>query len=283
MKVFIPSSNRADIIRTHNLFAGSDVDWHVVLHSDLDLDLYLKASNIPRERFLVTNTTKGMSVARQAILDQFVAEDEWVMMMDDNINSITGLPPAYYEMKHVEAKKFRKTFAELFQLPVTIPEFMLRAYDTINQAERVGARYAGFASNANHFFREDKWKYCGYVIGKCIMIKKGRLRYDQVIQAMDDFAFTALNLKEYGVVCINQFVSVNKKHYEQGGVGKYDERLALKTADAEYLITKFRGLFAYNPKPGHDPRAELKLRLSTPKQIALWRQQFTIHSSPAEL
>ena len=140
-------------------------------------------------------------------------------------------------------------------------------------ADRYGIYYCGFAVVDNAYFRVKKYRYVGYVISKLALIKKTPLiDYDLKIQAMDDYGYTAENLKIFGRVLINNYIFPVANHYQIGGIGTYEERKPKKIADAKYLMNKYPGLFRYKKKVGCDPKAEIQVRFTNPKQVNLWRK-----------
>ena len=107
----------------------------------------------------------------------------------------------------------------------------------------------------------------GYVISKAAYIKYTGHRYDENILAMDDYGYTADCLLRDGAVLINSWIKPVNKHYEEGGIGTYEQRIPKKIKDAKYLMSKFPNLFRYKIKKGCHPKAEIQIRFTNPKQV----------------
>jgi len=90
---------------------------------------------------------------------------------------------------------------------------------------------------------------------------------------MDDYAYTAENLKHIGKVLINNYLYPKCNHYEKGGIGTYPERVHKKILDCKYLMNKYPKLFRYFKKNNCHPEAEIVIRLHTEKQIEKWRKE----------
>lgn len=267
MKIFIPSYNRADIISTPRLING--LDYTVLLHTE-DQRAGYEAAGIPPERIKITNAPVGMVSVRNYILENLVEDGEWFLMLDDNLTEIRGVQGELYDCEVLPVKE-KPEYKKFYDQRLDPDKFMLRCVEMINRAEALGAYYCGFASTPNFFFRPRKWVEVGYVIGQATLIKKTEMRFDTNVKSMDDFEFTAANLKRYGRVLINAWVCPIKKHYQKGGIGTYEARLPLKIADCEYLMKQYPNLFAYKVKAGCHPKAELALRPKNLNAIEKWR------------
>ena len=145
--------------------------------------------------------------------------------------------------------------------------------ETIKHAEKIGAKYCGFSVVDNYYFRAKKWREVGFVCSKVALIKKSGINYDQKLLAMDDYAFTAENLKKFGKVLINNFVFPHGIHYQKGGIGNYKEREVNKIADSKYLIKKYPGLFRYKTKVNRHPKAEIQMVFTNLIQVERWKKK----------
>lgn len=276
MKIFIPSYNRPK--RAYNLslpylFEEAKIPYTLALHNPQQLELYALHSGLPAERMRVMNAPIGMSNIRQAILD-IVPEGEWLLMMDDNVTGFTAVDDEYQRLEKLPVKQDPKHYRAIYEQKIPLFRFLEYAQETVAKAESIGAKLCGFATTENFFFRDRKWRTVGYVIGRATLIKKTGLKYDLNIQQMDDYAFTAENLRRFGLVLVNNYAVPQKKHYQNGGCGTYTERLQSKIADCQYLMNKFPGLFSYKKKAGTHPLAELHVRFTREKQVEDWRMSY---------
>jgi hypothetical protein len=145
--------------------------------------------------------------------------------------------------------------------------------EDIKIAEQIKAEYVGFATVDNYFFNAKKYKPVGYVISKAVAIKYDGLRYDKNLEAMEDFGYCAEQLIKNNCVLINSWIKPVAGHYEQGGIGTYEQRVPRKVKDCEYLMRKYPNFFRYKVKKDCHPRAELQIRFNNPNQIINWKNE----------
>jgi len=274
--IIIPSKDRAETITTHLYCKGED--YMIVVHNKEQRDLYLNNPSIPVDRIMFSNEPYNISLQRQWILDNLIRDGEWFVTMDDNVTGMTRLQHPYYPYP-----LNLKTERSYWQQIVPIKEFLELIELDIAVAEQAGAHYIGYAVVDNPFFRQKKYRYVGYVLSKVALIHKTSLqRYDPQVKSMDDYQFTAENLKNYGKVVINNYIKPTAKHYQPGGIGTYEERTPQKIHDAAYLRNKYPGLFNYKIKKGCHPKAELQVKFTTRVQVEKWRAMLKSFSHPPQ-
>lgn len=278
MKIFICSYNRPGRISVHKLLDADGIDYRIILHDEEQKAAYLKNPSIKPEKLIVANKPPGMTRIRRWVLDTLVEPGEWYLMLDDNITEFQVVKDSHYGQELLPAKESPAFYKDIFENPVPAKRFMECVEEMRVKAEEIGAYHCGFASNANFFFRERKWRTVGYVIGKATMTRKSDINYEPGVEAMDDYLFTAQNLLRFGRVLINNFVLPVKKHYDVGGIGTYEMRLPAKIADGQYLMARFPGLFRYVKKAGKPLEAELALRFTSEKQVEKWRNTYVKNS-----
>lgn len=276
MKIVIPSYGRAQTLKTHLwLEKGGITDYRILLHSEACHEAYRKNPTIRPETLLVTGAAPGISNQRRWIIENHIAKNEWFLTLDDNIRSMHCVHPAYYEAGELPTKSpgFDK---RIFQHEPDAGHFMGLFARDIAWCERNGIGYAGFATVPNFYFLSKKYRYVGYVISKAALIKNVGIEYDPNILAMDDYAFTAEHLLRHGRVLINNFIIPQAGHYEEGGIGTYEQRLPKKIQDCKYLMAKYPGLFRFKEKSGAHPEAELQVRFTSLKQVDAWRRDLML-------
>lgn len=270
MKIFINSYGRADLITTPALLDASGIPYTVVLHSLEEAENYNNAGLLGKANVVIANQSVGLVNMRNWILENLVDDDEWYLLLDDNIKKFTSVSDTFYHAEELPVKK-EKRFKEIFECETSATQFMTICEETIAKAEWTGAKLAGFASNVNFYFREKKWREVGYVIGKTQLIKKTDLRYDLNVKMTDDYLWTAQNLVRFGRVLINNYAVGIKKHYMVGGIGPYESRLKYKLPEVEYLMRRFPGLFRFKIKKNHNPKSEILLNFTSLEQVYEWR------------
>lgn len=272
MKIFINSYNRPDVISTPMLLDESGTfDYKIILHNKEEYDRYVLNPKIRPETLLVANQPVGMAGIRNWILENLVKDGEWYMLLDDNFTEFQCVPGEAYQAFSIDTKKESEVAKKLFETKVSFRRVIQVAGDSIMMAEKTGAKLIGFGSNLNFFFRSKKFREVGYVIGKMQLIKKTALRYDLNVSAMDDYCWTAQNLEVFGKVLINNYCVGVKKHYAPGGIGVYEDRLAMKLKEVDYMMKRYPGLFRYKVKTGCHPKAEIQVRFTSLSQVQKWQ------------
>jgi len=272
MTVMIPSVGRAESMTTPEWLDASGVDYRVVVHTTRDADEYMRAGT-PSARILVSHAPYGMCQARQGILDTFVAEGDWVLMLDDDITKCTALPAPLYDRATLPfAEKYDGRWQRAFNQPCSAAKFLDLAGADAEVAEANGAYLVGWSPVTNYYFRGTKYREVGYVEGEAIGVRKSDLRYDMRLNSMDDIGFTAQNLARFGRVLINHYVFPKGQHWQPGGLGSYEGRLEGRLRDTAYLMETYAGLLRYKKVKGRDPHSDLALRWFTTERIAKWRR-----------
>lgn len=271
MKIFINSYNRPEMISTPMLLDECGVDYKIVLHNKDEYDRYVLNPKIRKETLFVADQPVGMAGIRNWVLENLVKEGEWYVILDDNITEFQSVPEPEYSEIALDVKGRPEYYKKLFENKVDAKRMIEVFEDSIKTAEKTGAKLIGFGSNLNFFFRSKKYREVGYVIGKTQIIKKTHLRYDLNVSAMDDYLWTAQNLETFGKVLVNNYFVAVKKHYAQGGIGVYEDRLPAKLRETAYLMDRFPGLYRYKLKAGCHPKAEVQLRFTSLKQVEMWR------------
>lgn len=274
---YIPSDGRAGVITTHEYIGehGDIFDWTVVVHTDEDAEEYHEQSGIPHDRLEVSGAT-SMSEQRNYIHNECGIEDgQWYLSMDDNVRGMTAVPHPKYDEPMLPVKDQPESdgtdYRELYDTQIGPERFRDICLETAAQSEELNAYHAGFATTGNYFFRGKKWRYVGYIIGKTTLTKKSHIEYDERYDAMTDRQFTAENLLQYGRVCVNNFVYPDAAHYEEGGIGTYDEREQAKIEGCAMLMNEYPGLYRYADKADRHPKSEVRLRYHSMDQIDNWR------------
>lgn len=270
MKIVIPSKGRPHTIKT-NLYLdqGGVHDYIIVLHNEEERKNYLCNKSIRPETLVVSGADWGISNQRNWIIGNLIEKGEWYISLDDNIDHFEVVNDKYMFLQEIDVQSKEVTQKD-FSNQINALDLLCLIKKDIIMADRIGACYCGMAVVDNYYFRAKKYRTVGYCISKAVAIKHMGITYDPKIQAMDDYGFTAENLVRFGKVLINNWIFPKAGHYEQGGIGTYEQRLPKKIADGEYLMKKYPGLFRYKEKKGCDPRAEIQFRFTNEKQVRGW-------------
>ncbi len=270
--IYIPSYNRAKTITTTKWLDESNISYKVLLHSEKCKKEYLKAGIVKEDYIIVTNAEKGITNQRNWIVENLAVKGKWYISFDDNIRTFKRVVDEYYfnyKKINVENKDItQKTFSK----KITAKEYIELLLEDIKIAEIIKAEYIGYATVDNYFFNSKKYKNVGYVISKAVAIKYNGITYDKKVEAMEDFCYCAEQLIKNNCVLINSWIKPKAGHYENGGIGTYDDRVERKIIDCEYLMKKYPNFFRYKIKKDCHPKAELQIRFNNPKQIIKWKQ-----------
>lgn len=271
--IYIPSYNRAETIKTTGYLDEKNIPFKVLLHTEKCKEDYLKAGRVREEDIIVTNANRGITNQRNWMVDNLAEQGKWYISLDDNIQGFKRVVDKHYHTKkrlNVESKDISQ---KDYDQEIKADEFISLMKEDIKIAEQIKAEYVGFATVDNYFFNAKKYKPVGYVISKAVAIKYDGLRYDKNLEAMEDFGYCAEQLIKNNCVLINSWIKPVAGHYEQGGIGTYEQRVPRKIKDCEYLMRKYPNFFRYKVKKDCHPRAELQIRFNNPNQIINWKNE----------
>lgn len=274
LKIVIPSFSRPKTCYTVQYLLKWGVrDFTVLLHDQEQKDMYLAAGIVPEENIVVSGVERGITNQRNFIVNEFVPKGEWFITLDDNIRHFKKVIAKYYNNLDELPVEDPSITQRDFNYEIAAWEMLEIVKQDIKKCEQIGAKYGGFASVDNYFFNAKKYKTVGYVISKAAYIfNDENAFYDPDLEAMEDFGFTAHQLEKNGKLLINGWVKPVCKHYEEGGIGTYENRVPRKIVDCEYLMKKYPNMFRYKEKKGCHPKAEIQLRFTNEQQVAQWKE-----------
>ncbi len=261
MKVFVFGYNRYDSMTTSLMLENEGIDHTVLIHTEEAKEQFLKHGTVKENRVLVTNNPRGLGIQRNTAIDM-MDEGEWALFLVDDLKDVTEL--RNYDRVTEPAipitTKNQGHYAERFKNPITMERFVQRAKELAKKCEASGSNLGGFAAIDNPLFRAKHWTFNVLADGRALVIRKTHLRFDPVVQTIDDYGFTALNIRTFGVVVVNQWVLPDCRRYSEGGYGSLNERMEQKIADAKYLVDNFPDIVAYRDKPGHPYGSHIAIR-----------------------
>ena len=82
-------------------------------------------------------------------------------------------------------------------------------------------------------WRDKKYGYWSLVDGRCWLVKKTKLRQDKNVNCIEDYHFTALNLKTFGGVVVNNWVLTDCVRYGAGSYGSLKKRMPQKIKESK--------------------------------------------------
>tara|TARA_R110002153_G_C13321802_1_gene497167 strand:+ start:1462 stop:2301 length:840 start_codon:yes stop_codon:yes gene_type:complete len=273
--IYVPSYNRSATIKTTKWLDATNVPYKVLLHSTECAEAYLKEGIVKEKDIIVTNAPFGVTSQRNWIVDNLAVKGEWYISLDDNIRGMKRVVDQHYGKKKLDVQSPDIKQAD-FNQSFTAEEYVKLVEQDISVAETIRAEYIGYATVDNYFFNSKKYKPVGYVISKACAVKYQGLKYDHNLEAMEDFGYCASQLVKNNCVLINSWIKPVAGHYEEGGIGTYENRVPRKIKDCVYLMDKYPDLFRYKEKKGCHPKAEIQLRFHSPKQVIQWKKEYGI-------
>lgn len=265
MKVFVFAYDRFDSMSTSTMLEAEGIDHVVLCHTQDAADRFVEEGTARRDRLVVTDQPRGLAYNRNVALDS-MEHGEWALFLVDDLRSVTEVV-GYDELRAVRQLTVgitmdnQSTKAHLFDGPCTMRRFVdEHAVEVAERCEKIGARLGGFAGIANPIYRDRKWKHNVLADGRAIVVRRSHLRFDEHAQLIDDLAWTADNIAEFGVMTINQWVLPDCRRYTAGGFGSIDQRMPQKLEEAAYLVRKHPGLIGFKKKAGWPDRSHVALR-----------------------
>ena len=272
--IYVPSYNRAKTIKTSLYLDECGVDYKLLLHTEKCKEDYLNAGRVTEDKIIVTGADRGITNQRNWIVNNLAEKGKWYISLDDNISGFKRVRSPLYENK----KKLDVNGSDISQadydFEIKAKEFISLLEKDIEVAEQIKVEYIGFATVGNYFFNSKKYKTVGYVISKAVAIKYNGLEYDKKLEAMEDFGYCAEQIIRNNAVLINCWIKPTAGHYEEGGIGTYDQRVERKIIDCAYMLKKYPDFFRYKVKKGCHPKAELQIRFNNPDQVKQWKRRF---------
>jgi len=261
VRVFVFGYNRYDSMTTSLILERENIPHTVLVHTEEAKHLFVKHGTAKAERITVTNNPRGLGIQRNTALEM-MADGEWGLFLVDDLKELSEL--RNYDRVTEPAlpitERNQKHYAERFKNPITATTFLRRAEQLAKKCDSHSGHLGGFCAINNPLFRKKHWSFNVLADGRALVIRKTHLRFDPVVQTIDDYGFTALNIRTFGLVVVNQWVLPDCKRYSEGGYGSLNERMPQKLADAKYLVDNFPDIVAYRDKPGHPYGSHIAIR-----------------------
>jgi hypothetical protein len=252
MKIIIFGYNNFENITTSKYL---DSFKHTLLvHTEEQKKSFVKAGKISKNaKIVVSGNPKGLAFNRNYALDHLMKDGEWAMFWVDDLIRVTwnkeGITKGL-EKLDINFKNQNK-FREEFSVPVHAEEFLPYCESLIKKADKEGVKLVGFSCTNNPLFRPKHFKYHSFIDGRCYLVKKTFLRFDENVHSIDDMCFTALNLKSFGRVLVEDWVLPECVRYAKGvSFGNKEERMELKFKECAYLVKTYPEFIQIRHKPG---------------------------------
>ena len=258
MKIIIFTYDRFDTITTSRYF--KNVEHTVLCHSDNDKQRFIDAGNV-YGNIIATKQPKGLTNNRNFALDM-MEQGEWALFMVDDLIEMTMLG-SYYDQKTDRIDVCydnQKIYNEDFKAKCNPKQFLKICQETIEHAEKKGFALCGFSLTSNSVWRDKKFGYWSLADGRCWLVKKTDLRQDTNVNCIEDYCFTAMNLKKFGGIVLNNWVLPDCKRYADGGYGSIEKRMPQKKIECKYLVDNFPEFIRYADKSGFPKGTHIRIR-----------------------
>jgi|SRR6478609_5152219 len=261
MKVIIFSYNNFDHITTSKYLDG--IKHTVLVHTKGQRDQFVKAGQLSKDAsIVVTGKPRGLSYNRNYALS-LLKKDEWAMFWVDDLKKVTWNRSAIkkgidkLDINFDNVSKYRKDFA----IPLPAKELLDHCKSLIKKADQEGIKLVGFSLTDNPLFRPKRFKNFSLVDGRCYLVKKSFLTFDENVQLIDDMEWTAANIKSFGKVLIDDWILPDCLRYTKGtSFGSKDERMEQKMKECAYLVKKYPSFIQIAPKSGWPDGSHVVLR-----------------------
>ena len=260
MKIFIFTYDRFDTIATPKFFEHDNLDYTVLCHTEEAKREFIKAGRVNPRKIFSSNAPKGLACNRNFALSQ-MEPGEWALfIVDDLVN--------FYEYEEYETEKSEdlkivmenaKNYNKKFKKIISAAKFLERCEECIKKAEEEKVNLVGFAAFLNPLFLGKKWKHNVFADGRCWLVKKSNLVFDENVNSYDDMMWSAMNIKNGGLI-VNQWVIPDCKRYSAGGVGSKEKRMEQKIKDCAYIERLHGDLVYFAKKPGFPAGSHLRIR-----------------------
>lgn len=258
-RTFVFTYDRFDTITTSEWLKG--IDHTVLCHTNEQKKKFLKAGRI-HGTLLATGAAKGLTYNRNVALDM-MQPGEWAVFWVDDLIRVRRYEN-YFNYHgtefNVQNGKNQNLLRRLFKAPCTPKEFYKIAEETALHAESKGYALAGFALTDNPQFRKKKFIYSSLADGRCWVVKKTDLRFDEAVQLIDDVCFTALNIKYFGGVVVNNWCITECKRYTEGAFGTLPQRMEQRIKECAYLVKTYPKEIIAAEKKHWPPGSHVKIR-----------------------
>ena len=139
----------------------------------------------------------------------------------------------------------------------------------MERAEATGARYAGFASTDNFFFRRRKWGDIALITGDMFLLRR-MPGIEFPMMHIEDYWLSLRELAQVGRVVVNRYARAETTHYDPAGYGTREgPRRKLRDNEVRLMLHRYEGLVRVKERAGGYP--DIALRSYSRKALDAWR------------
>lgn len=261
--------DRYETITTSPMLASEGIQHIVLCHDDDARNRFIDAGNVKEDCIIATGQPRGLAYNRNVALEM-MEDGEWALFLVDDLKSVTELD-TYDEEPGEElpiTTANQSSYGPRFKQSLTLRRFIERAEATARYGEVMGAALVGFCGIDNPLYRRKKWKMNVLADGRAWVVRKTHLQFDSNVQLIDDVAWCALNIREFGAVVVNDWVLPDCRRYTAGAFGSKEERMEQKVREARYLVETYPDYIAYKAKAGWPEGSHVVLRQRHKRRVS---------------
>lgn len=213
----------------------------------------------------------GPAFAREWAERNLTITGEWYVTVDDNVSGFTWLPgPEYWDDRMDFSLRPAEEWRKLYDTPCTPKQVQRVLHDTMYECQHAGTVFGGFAIETNYWFRSVKWQRLGYVRTQCSVAQNvGLPFYYWPGNMLEDFTRSVDVVARYGSVVVNRFMKPQKRFFEAGGIGSFEERRPNLVRVSQELMEAYPGLL----RPCKGCAHQLTFALRSQNTVDNWRRK----------
>ena len=226
MKVFTLYYDRFKTATTSKLLNDNGIKHIVLCHynSQKFIELYGEV--------IETNNPKGIQYNLNSGLDMLEVGEWGIFLSDDYKKS--------FRLDKVQNKFIECEFSEVYN----------NLLETIEVADKVGAKLVGMNCTGNAMFSANKYGKYGLVDGRMFAIKKTDFTWREDINTITDYYASVYHLKKYGGNLILQDCYAEFERYGADGIGTAQTRESKKKKDIRIIKNLYPDNVKVKDKPG---------------------------------
>jgi hypothetical protein len=260
MKTFVFTYDRFDSITTSPMLEAENIPHVTLCHTDAQRQSFIDHGRVKPETLIATGNPRGLAYNRNTALDM-MEDGEWALFLVDDLISVSELnnydratSPLPITMAN------QRTYNDRFDSPITMTRFLERAEQYARLCEQYNCNLGGWAGINNTIFRSHHYRTNVLADGRAWIVRKTALRFDENVQLIDDLCWTALNIKHFGIVIVDQWLLPDCRRYSKGAFGSITDRMEQKLSEAAYLAHTYPDLITFKEKAGWPSGAHVVLR-----------------------
>jgi hypothetical protein len=254
---------------SHLLGPEHHTDLTILVHTDEQRAEYAHTYPHLEPYIRVTGVPVGMLGGQRNVMLDSVAEGEWFMVMDDDIQGLYTVPEFIWNQGRFEPEDLPNKDLH-HRVPMSFGDLMARVeHDLLPEAARVGARLIGFAPTDNLLYNRSKYRYASFVVMNLCLVQKTRLRF--IPGQISDFEYSAANLVTYGIDLLASWIYAKSRMYRPGGLGLKPERREARLEACRSIIAKYPGMVKMRWRDGYP---DLHLITNTRSKVERWRSEW---------